>query len=92
MVFERVLIKHPSEILIHAYALMVYWADLYNSEFQGKLLEGIKTLLAGAHRALAHQNRRHHCDSHPHLKPKRRRKLAADVEDSSSHAFAEIFY
>ena len=56
-VFERVLIKHPSEILIHACALMTYWAGLYNKEFQGKLLEGVKTLLACAHRALAHQNR-----------------------------------
>jgi len=56
-VFERVLIKYPSEILIHACALMTYWAGLYNKEFQGKLLEGVKTLLACAHRALAHQNR-----------------------------------
>ena len=56
-VFENKLPRHPSEILVHACSFMMYWAGLYNSEFQGRVLEVVKTLLACAHRVLAHQNR-----------------------------------
>ena len=34
---------------------MNYWAGLYTADFQGKLLEGVKTLLACAHKVLARQ-------------------------------------
>ena len=56
-VFEGKLIKYSSEILIHACSFMSYWAGLYSVEFQGRVLDGVKTLLAYAHRALALQNR-----------------------------------
>jgi hypothetical protein len=53
--FDKKLIKHPTEIIFHACSFMTYWARLYNSELQGKLMDGVKTLLACAHRVLAHQ-------------------------------------
>ena len=56
-VFEGKIIRHPSEILIHACSFMSYWAGLYNAELQGRVLDGVKALLACAHRALALQNR-----------------------------------
>jgi hypothetical protein len=34
---------------------MNYWAWLYTSDFQGRLLEGVKTLLTCAHKVLAQQ-------------------------------------
>jgi len=45
----------PAEILLHSCASMNYWAGLYTADFQGKLLEGVKTLLACAHKVLAQQ-------------------------------------
>jgi hypothetical protein len=44
--FDKKVIKHPAEVLLHACSLMNYWAGLYNEEFQGGLLEGVKALLA----------------------------------------------
>ena len=54
-VFDAKLIRHPAEILLHSYAFMNYWAGLYTSDFQGRLLDGVKTLLACAHKVLAQQ-------------------------------------
>ena len=36
---------------------MTYWAGLYKEELQGGLVEGVKDLLACAHRVLAQQAR-----------------------------------
>jgi hypothetical protein len=46
------MIRNPAEILIHACALMTYWAGLYSSEIQQKLIDGVKVLLSCAHRVL----------------------------------------
>ena len=54
-IFDAKLIRHPAEILLHSCASMNYWAGLYTADFQGKLLEGVKTLLACAHKVLAQQ-------------------------------------
>ena len=48
-------IRHPAEILIHACVFLKYWAGLHKEEMQAGLLEGVKTLLACAHRAMAQQ-------------------------------------
>jgi len=34
---------------------MNYWAGLYNSDFQGRLLEGVKVLMACAQKVLVQQ-------------------------------------
>lgn len=55
--FENKKLKHPAEIVIHICALLSYWAGLYGSEIQDKIVEGAKILLACAHRVLAQQPR-----------------------------------
>ncbi|PUZ49950.1 hypothetical protein GQ55_6G020400 [Panicum hallii var. hallii] len=55
--FDKKIIKNPAEIIIHACALMSYWAGLDNSDFQVKLMDGVKVMLACAHRVLARQAR-----------------------------------
>ncbi|PAN21233.1 hypothetical protein PAHAL_3G451600 [Panicum hallii] len=55
--FENKKLKHPAEIIIHACALMSYWAGLYGAEMQSKIMEGVKVLLACAHKVLAQQPR-----------------------------------
>ena len=54
-IFDAKLIRHPTEILLHSCAFMNFWARLYTSDFQGRLLDGVKTLLACAHKVLAQQ-------------------------------------
>jgi hypothetical protein len=49
------MIKNPLEILIHVCSFLTYWTGLYNSEMQGKILEGVQTLLAYAHKMMASQ-------------------------------------
>ena len=49
------MIRHPAEIMIHTCVFLKYWAGQHKEELQVGLLEGVKTLLACAHRALAHQ-------------------------------------
>ena len=39
-------IKNPLEILIHVCSFLTYWTGLYNSEMQGKILEGVKILIS----------------------------------------------
>ena len=51
--FENKALKHPTDIIIYACALMSYWAGLYGPEMHGKILEGVKTLLSCVHRASA---------------------------------------
>jgi len=53
--FDSKLIKHPAEISYHACSFMMYWAGLYPPEMQGKILEGVKALLACVHRAVVTQ-------------------------------------
>jgi len=53
--FDSKLIKHPVEIIHHACSFMSYWSGLYPPEMQGKILEGVKALLACVHRAVAVQ-------------------------------------
>ena len=48
-------IKNPLEILIHVCSFLTYWTGLYNSEMQGKILEGVQTLLTYAHKMMASQ-------------------------------------
>ena len=54
-VFDNKMIRHPADILIHACVFLKYWAGLHKEELQVGLLEGVKTLLACAHRALVQQ-------------------------------------
>jgi hypothetical protein len=49
---------------------MKYWAGLYKSDFQEKLLDGVQILLACAHRVLARQ-----------VAPPLPRLMAADPDD-----------
>jgi len=53
--FDSKLIKHPVEIIHHACSFMSYWSGLYPPEMQGKILEGVKALLACVHRAVVVQ-------------------------------------
>ena len=55
--FDGKTIRHPAEILFHACSFMNYWVGLYNSDFQGSLMEGVKVLMAYAQRVLAQQTR-----------------------------------
>ena len=52
-IFDKKVIRHPAEILIHACVFLKYWTGLHKEEMQTGLLEGVKTLLACAHRAMA---------------------------------------
>jgi len=54
-VFDAKLIRHPAEVLLHSCAFMKYWAGLYSSDFHGRLLGGVKVILACAHKVLAQQ-------------------------------------
>ena len=45
------------EIIIHDCALISYWAGLYSSELQDKIMEGTKILLVRARRVLMQQPR-----------------------------------
>lgn len=54
--FEKKLLKTPIEILTHACVFMQYWAGLYGADMQGKLLDGVKVLLACAHWVMAQQS------------------------------------
>ena len=55
VVFDAKLIRHLAEILLHSCAFMNYWVGDYNSDFQGRLLERVKVLLACADKVLAQQ-------------------------------------
>ena len=56
-VFDNNVIRHPAEILIHACVFLKYWTCLHKEERQVEVLEGVKTLLACAHRVMAQQRR-----------------------------------
>ena len=53
--FDKKLIKNPLEIVIHACALIEFWAGLYTPELQGQLAAGVNIILSWAHRVLARQ-------------------------------------
>ena len=42
-------------ILTYVCSLLTYWAGLYNSDMQGKILEGVQALLVCAHKMMASQ-------------------------------------
>ncbi|KAG2581310.1 hypothetical protein PVAP13_6KG055792 [Panicum virgatum] len=54
---KKKLIKSPAEIVIHACALMEFWADLYTPEIRSQLADGMKIILSCAHSVLARQMR-----------------------------------
>jgi hypothetical protein len=74
-VFEKKLIKHQTEIVVHACTYMSYWAGLLTSDFAGSVVEGMKMLLLIAHMILAQQKRT------PEIK-----LLAAPHEDKAGDA------
>jgi hypothetical protein len=53
--FDKKMIKNPLGVLIHVCSFLSYWAGLYNSEMQGKILEGVQALLACAHKMMEGQ-------------------------------------
>lgn len=55
--FDKKIIKNLAEILIHACAFMSYWAGLHNTDFQEKPMDGVKVVLACAHKVLAQPQR-----------------------------------
>ena len=74
--FDSKLIKHPAEIIYHASSFMMYWAGLYPPEMQGKILEGVMTLLACIRRAVAMQP-----DTAPRILPAMTEEDKAEDED-----------
>ena len=54
--FDAKIIRHPAEILLHSCSFMNHWAGLYNSDFQGRLSEGVKGLMARAYKILVQQS------------------------------------
>jgi hypothetical protein len=52
VVFEKKIIKHPAEIILHACAFMSYWAGLFTPELQVDVAMGVDTMLAIAHKLL----------------------------------------
>ena len=53
--FDNKILRNPAEIVIHACALMAFWAGLYTPELQDQLAVGMKFILSCAHRVLARQ-------------------------------------
>jgi hypothetical protein len=49
------IIKHPVEIIIYACTFMSHWAGLFHTDFAGGIAEGVKVMLALAHKILAHR-------------------------------------
>jgi Asp/Glu/hydantoin racemase len=56
-VFDKKIIKHPAEIIIHVCTFMSHWAGLFHTDFTGGIVEGVKVMLALAHKILAQQKR-----------------------------------
>ena len=46
--FDNKIIRNPAQIVIHACALMVFWAGLYTPELQDQLAVGVKFILSCA--------------------------------------------
>jgi len=53
--FENKTLRHPTDIILYACALMTYWAGLYGSDMQGKILDGVKILISCVHKVMAQQ-------------------------------------
>jgi hypothetical protein len=54
---KKKVIKHPTEIVLHACALLSYWAGLFTPEVRKVVVAGVNPMLAIAHKLLAQQNR-----------------------------------
>ena len=67
--FDNKLLRSPTEIITYACALMSYWSGLYGPEMQGKILEGVKTLLSCVHWASAQPRRLRGLNLSPTLDP-----------------------
>ena len=55
--FNNKALRSPFEVLTYACALMTFWAGLYGSEMQGKILEGVKALLSCVQWSASQQRR-----------------------------------
>ena len=55
--FDNKKLKNPAEIVIHACALMSFWADLYDAELQSKIMDSVKLVLSCAYKVLMQQAR-----------------------------------
>ena len=51
------MLKHPTDVLLFACALMSFWEGLYGADMQGKILEGVKILVSCVHKVMAQQKR-----------------------------------
>jgi len=76
--FENKSLKHPTDIILYACALMTYWAGLYGSDMQGKILDGVKILISCVHKVMAQQR-----SSSPHLLLDVPSQPQASAEDAS---------
>ena len=56
-VLIKKMLKHPTDIMLFACALMSFWAGLYGTDMQGKILEGVKILISCVHKVMAQQMR-----------------------------------
>jgi hypothetical protein len=57
VIFYKKIIKHPTEIILHACAYMLYWVGLFSADYQGDVEEGLKKILVFTHRILVQQGR-----------------------------------
>ena len=55
LVLTKKIITNPLAVMIHVCSFLTYWAGLYNSETQGKILEGVQALLVCASKMMANQ-------------------------------------
>ena len=51
------MLKHPTDVLLFACALMSFWTGLYGADMQGKILEGVKILVSCVHKVMAQKKR-----------------------------------
>ena len=59
--FDKKMLKHPTDIMLFACALMSFWTGLYGTDMQGKILEGVKILISCVHKVMAQQKRPPSC-------------------------------
>jgi hypothetical protein len=57
VVFDKKVIRHPAEIVLHACSLLSYWAGLFTLERQEDVAAGVEVALSVAHKLLVQQNR-----------------------------------
>jgi hypothetical protein len=54
-IFDRKLIRHPAEIIMHACSFMSYWAGLYHEGDSQEIVEGVGIMLVLAQKLVANQ-------------------------------------